>query len=68
MATRIVLHGGEHLVVAADVQQVATALHGGALATLGRPGEGAPEVVVNPANILYLEHFEDQSPFIDTPD
>jgi hypothetical protein len=68
MATRIVLHGGEYLVVADNAQQVVTALRDGAFATLGRPGEGAPDVVVNAANVLYLEHFEDQSPFIDSPE
>jgi hypothetical protein len=70
MATRIVLQGGDSLVVADPVPQVATALSSGdsGFSTFGRPGEGAPDVVVNPTAVLYLEHFEEQSPFIDVPE
>jgi hypothetical protein len=69
MATRIVLLGGESIVVANPVPDVSTALSSGdsGFPTFGRPGEGAPDVVVNPTAVLYLEHFEEQSPFIDVP-
>ena len=70
MATRIVLQGGESLVVANPVPEVSVALSSGdsSFSTFGRPGQGAPDVVVNPTAVLYLEHFEEQSPFIDTPE
>jgi hypothetical protein len=70
MPTRIVLQGGEYLVVAHPIQQVTAALNDddGAFTALSRPEVGTPDVVVNPVNVLYLEQFEEQSPFVDSPE